>query len=43
MAIKIYQMAMKYTNTFHSEAFKNISKVNFFGLKTYHLATLSFV
>jgi hypothetical protein len=34
-------MAMEYTNLFHSEALQNLPKFGIFGLKIYHLATLS--
>jgi hypothetical protein len=36
----IYPIAIKYTNTFHSKALKNIPKFGFFGMKIYPLATL---
>jgi hypothetical protein len=37
---KFYQMAVKYTNIFHSMALQNIPKVGFLVLKRNHLATL---
>jgi hypothetical protein len=37
---KIFQMAIKYNNIYHSEALQNLPKFGIFGLKTNHLATL---
>jgi hypothetical protein len=34
-------MIIKYTNIFHSKALQNIPKLGFFGMKIYHLATLT--
>jgi hypothetical protein len=36
-------MAMKYTEIFHSKAFKGIQKFELFGIKIYHLTTLKLV
>jgi hypothetical protein len=38
----MYQMAIKYTNIFHSEAFQKIPKLGFWygNIHMYHLATL---
>jgi hypothetical protein len=33
-------MAIEYTNLLQSKALQNLSKLGFFGLKIYHLATL---
>jgi hypothetical protein len=33
-------MVIKYTNIFHSKALQNVPKVEIFGLKINHLATL---
>jgi hypothetical protein len=38
---KIFQMAIKYTNIYHSKALQNLPKFWIFGLKTNHLATLN--
>jgi hypothetical protein len=38
---KIFQMAVKYINSFQSEDLEFFSKLGFFGLKTNHLATLT--
>jgi hypothetical protein len=40
MAIKNFQMVIKYTNIYHSNALQNLPKFGIFGLKTNHLATL---
>jgi hypothetical protein len=38
---KAYKMAMKYTKGFHSKAcYNTYSKIGFFGMQIYHLATL---
>jgi hypothetical protein len=36
----IFQMAIEYTDFFHSKALQNLPKFVFFGLNIYHLATL---
>jgi hypothetical protein len=37
---KIEQIFIKYTNIFHCQTLQNLSKIDIFGRKVYHLATL---
>jgi hypothetical protein len=41
ICIKTYQIAIKYTNIFHYKTLQNLPKNGIFGLKTNHLATLT--
>jgi hypothetical protein len=40
MAVKVFQMVIKYTNIFHSKALRIFTKFGIFGLKTNHLSRL---